>query len=454
MYIYREPEFPPVSKFKLPGTFTQEQVDGFRDFILKFPFMSYAAGLPYTEIRSINVPAEDYYISINAPIDHFFRGGFINLTTGKVYSLFDDYHNYLPEPDVWDMAWGTSQGTYDQTGGIALTLQVGANGIYVNPDMSVLYQDATLYAECQSEEVNMNIITGYRGEPHITAAQDRAQNQGCYGEGSYVLDVGNKLAATSYSATEIHVADGVLSHQGCVGVIDSGTYDVVEIDGGTQGYKRKDLIVCRYEKDSNTYEESLTIMAIKGTPTTGSTPATPSYISGDIQGGDLVVDMPLYEVLINGVSVSSITLVASRVRTQAELDSGLATAVNDISGLSHDLGTLGTTVQGNSSAITAIQTNIGILDDQVVMTTSDNLLSANKTIAAGTQVYESITMPTKNAHTLIGVTIHALTGSSNAKVMAELDMNGYLKLFNTHTASITITSVTADCIWKKNVHPQ
>lgn len=172
----------------------------------------------------------------------------------------------------------------------------------------------------------MNIITGYRGEPHITAAQDRAQNQGCYGEGSYILDVGNKLAATAYSATEIHVADGVLSHQGCVGVIDSGTYDVVEIDGGTQGYKRKDLIVCRYEKDSNTYEESLTIMAIKGTPTTGSTPATPSYISGDIQGGDLVADMPLFEVLIEGVAISSITQVASGVKTQAELDAAVAAA--------------------------------------------------------------------------------------------------------------------------------
>ena len=300
----------------------------------------------------------------------------------------------------------------------------------------------------------MNIITGYRGEPHITASQDRAQNQGCFGTGSYILNVGSKLAATAYSATEIHVADGVVSHQGCVGVIDSGTYDAIEIDGGSQGYKRKDLIVCRYEKDSNTYEESLTLVAIKGTPTTGSTPATPSYVTGDIQGGDLIADMPLYEILINGVSVSSITRVANFLKTQAELQSGLSTAQSDISNLNTTVGNLGITVGQNSAAITGIQTNIGILDDQVVMTTSENLLSANKTIAAGAQIYESITMPTKNAHTLIGVSIHALQGSSNAKVMAELDMNGYLKLFNTHTASITITSVTADCIWKKNVHPQ
>lgn len=422
MYIYKEPEFPPVSKFKLPGTFTQEQIDGLRDFILKYPFMSYAASRPYTEIRSINVPAEDFYININAPIDHFFRGGFINLTTGKVYSLFDDDSNYLPEPDVWDMAWGTSPGNYDQTGGITLTLQVGTNGIYVNPDMSEIYQDATLYAECQSEEVEMNIITGYVGEPHITAAQDRAANQGSYGEDSYILNVGSKLTATASSATEIHIADGAVSHQGCVGVIDQGTYDVVEISPGSQGYKRIDLIVCRYERNSDTNEESLSLVAIQGTPA-ASNPAVPAYTQGDIQGGDLIADMPLFQVLLNGISVQSITKVANAVLTQAEL----------------------------TAAINSIEDDIAALEDDIVMEASGNLLSTSQTIATMKQVAVEVTIPTKTGYSIIAASPRTLTGASNTKVMMELDVQtGYLKLFNTHTSSVTISAAAFNIIYKKN----
>ena len=70
----------------------------------------------------------------------------------------------------------------------------------------------------------MNIITGYTGEPHITSEQDRAGNQGSYGTGSYILDVGNKLSAEIVSANEIRIRDGVLSHQGCLGIIKSAAY--------------------------------------------------------------------------------------------------------------------------------------------------------------------------------------------------------------------------------------
>ena len=261
----------------------------------------------------------------------------------------------------------------------------------------------------------MNIITGYVGEPHITAAQDRAANQGSYGEDSYILNVGSKLAATASSATEIHIADGVVSHQGCVGVIDQGTYDVVEIASGSQGVNRIDLIVCRYERNSDTNEESLSVVAIEGTPTSG-TPTAPSYTQGDIQGGDLIADMPLYRVRLSGVSVSSITKVANNVMTQAEL----------------------------TAAVNA-------LEDDIVMTISENLLPSNQTIATMKQVYVEVTLPTKTGYTLIGAVPRTLSGASNAKIMVELDMStGFLKLFNTHTASLTISSAVFNLLWKKN----
>ena len=158
----------------------------------------------------------------------------------------------------------------------------------------------------------MDIVTGYRGEPHITSTQDRSGNQGAYGEGSYILDVGNKMECTAYSATELHIADGVLSHQGCVALIPTGTYDTLEISAGTAGYNRIDLVVARYSKDAGTSVEDMELVVIEGTPTS-STPSAPSYNAGDIQAGASPVDMPLYQIRLSGITVSSITRVATLI---------------------------------------------------------------------------------------------------------------------------------------------
>mgnify|MGYP006988870876 CR=1 FL=1 len=151
----------------------------------------------------------------------------------------------------------------------------------------------------------MNIITGYTGTPHITSLQDRAINQGTYGQGSYIVEVGNKLAAELISSTEIRIRDGVLTHQGCAAIIEPGTYDSVEISNGSQGMERVDLIVARYERDAGTNVEGITLTVIEGTAVSEEATA-PAYNEGDIQEGDSPVDMPLYYVNISGVNVSSI----------------------------------------------------------------------------------------------------------------------------------------------------
>ena len=164
----------------------------------------------------------------------------------------------------------------------------------------------------------MKIVTGYRGEPHITSEQDRAKNQGIFGEGSYVLNVGTKLRAELESGNEIRIHDGVISHQGCVAVIEKGAYDALILANGTQGRQRIDLIVARYEKDVETEQESMDLVVIEGTPVT-SDPVVPSYNEGDIQAGDILVDMPLYTVLLDGVQVSTITSVHEDLLSNEDL---------------------------------------------------------------------------------------------------------------------------------------
>lgn len=169
----------------------------------------------------------------------------------------------------------------------------------------------------------MDIITGYTGSPHVTAEQDRDINIGIFGNESYVLQTGSQLTAEVSSNNEIKVRDGVIMHQGCAASIKKNTYDSLTITNGSQGMKRVDLIVARYSRDPSTNEESLTLKVIQGTPSENS-PTVPGYTTGDIQSGDLVADMPLYQVILNGLNITEVKKLFSVQGSIAELSSNLA----------------------------------------------------------------------------------------------------------------------------------
>lgn len=168
----------------------------------------------------------------------------------------------------------------------------------------------------------MDIITGYTGSPHVTAEQDRDVNIGIFGAESYVLRTGSQLKAEVSSNNEIKVRDGVIMHQGCAASIKKNTYDSLTIANGSQGMKRVDLIVARYSRDQNTKEESLVLKVIQGTPKE-SGPAVPGYTTGDIQAGDLIADMPLYQVTLNGLNITEVKQLFATQDSIAELSSNL-----------------------------------------------------------------------------------------------------------------------------------
>lgn len=165
----------------------------------------------------------------------------------------------------------------------------------------------------------MNIITGYRAEPHITAQQDRDINIGTFGRLSnapYLLQVGQMLNAEIINANEIRIRDGVCIVQGCAASIDYGTYDAVEISNGAQGMKRIDIIAIQYEKDPDTSIETMSLVVVEGTPD-ASTPIAPTLTSGSIQAGDNIVQVPLYEVNIDGITIDSVTPKYTKLLNQA-----------------------------------------------------------------------------------------------------------------------------------------
>ena len=86
--------------------------------------------------------------------------------------------------------------------------------------------------------------------------------------------------------------------------------------------KRIDLIVARYNKNEETKIEEVMLKVIQGTPN-ASTAAVPTYKTGDIQSGDLVADMPLYKVTLDGLNVTSVDKMFTVIPTLPELSSNL-----------------------------------------------------------------------------------------------------------------------------------
>ena len=196
----------------------------------------------------------------------------------------------------------------------------------------------------------MNIITGYRAEPHITAQQDRNVNMGIFGAGTHIVNIGSKMAATVVSANEITIADGLLVAEGCTAEIERGTSESLEIANGSQAMLRKDLIVARYTKASGTGVEDMQLAVITGTPV-ASNPALPSYNTGSIVQGDTLVDFPLYTVNLDGISIESV----DRMVEYAELASKVV-----VDGLVTQMGTatLNTTAKKVTNAINELLSSI------------------------------------------------------------------------------------------------
>lgn len=149
----------------------------------------------------------------------------------------------------------------------------------------------------------MELVTGHSGSDHVDSTDAGAMHAGIVGTGTYVLGTGGRLVATMQSANVVRIADGDLMMQGRHATIESGAYDELTIQNGTQAQKRNDLVVAHYErKTSAPYTESLDLRVIKGTPTSGS-PTDPEYQEGDILAGDAVVEAPLYRITLDGITV-------------------------------------------------------------------------------------------------------------------------------------------------------
>lgn len=143
----------------------------------------------------------------------------------------------------------------------------------------------------------IELVTGHAGTAHVSSADAGALHAGIVGEGRYVLQTANQMAATMENANTITIATGDALFDGRHVRITSA--ESVTIDSGAQGMQRKDVVGIKYEIANSV--ESASLVVYKGTPV-ASGATDPTLPTGNILEGATTAFMPLYRVTINGIS--------------------------------------------------------------------------------------------------------------------------------------------------------
>lgn len=161
----------------------------------------------------------------------------------------------------------------------------------------------------------INLITGYAGAGHITSADAGRFNAGICGLDKYVMNTGDRFAYVLESNNKITIKSGDAVNQGRHISIPYGTYEMLNIENGSQGKSRIDIAALRYERETSTGIESAVIKVVKGTESSNGNPTPPSLETGDILAGDAVDEMPLYYIYITDLSVTRVQQVFNTVHS-------------------------------------------------------------------------------------------------------------------------------------------
>lgn len=152
---------------------------------------------------------------------------------------------------------------------------------------------------------DLHLVTGHKGEAHITAVDHGSLNAAVFGEGDYVLNRGNKFSASYIGNNTIRVLDGDLVIQGRHVRLAAGSTADIAITTISSSYKRNTLICAKYTRNTSTGVESCELVAMNGTTTLG-TPKDPAVTTGNVLTGAATTHyFPLYRVLVSGATIGT-----------------------------------------------------------------------------------------------------------------------------------------------------
>ncbi|MBW3088836.1 hypothetical protein KIH77_08890 [Bifidobacterium sp. 82T24] len=196
--------------------------------------------------------------------------------------------------------------------------------------------------------MGIELVTGSLGgdTPHVTSDQDAYLHASFAGVGGYLLKVRDwETKPVMKDANNVTIPAWELMLEGRQMHIDMATD--VNIQSGSQGQKRRDLVVARYAKDPTSGVETASLMAIKGTATSG-TPVDPAYESGSIMDGAIVSDLPLCRINLDGITVTKVDTLVNVIQPLEDVWDSLSQTQQTISKLPRVFTGTSLVTQGNA----------------------------------------------------------------------------------------------------------
>ena len=172
----------------------------------------------------------------------------------------------------------------------------------------------------------LQIVTGHRGEDHISSDDVQGLLRGIVGTNLRVFRVGQMFAAEMEGANTLRIHDGELCYEGVHARIPYGQSDTVAISNGAADYDRIDYVTIHYEKDTSTGVESVSWVYRMG-GSDGSPPDIESAIS--LVEGATVMERAMFIIQFDRLTPS--------VSPNFGLCSGLAQEGEDIAEIAADV---------------------------------------------------------------------------------------------------------------------
>lgn len=249
----------------------------------------------------------------------------------------------------------------------------------------------------------MQIVTGRRGEPHVTSRQMQAVYRSFLGDFA-LLDIGEKLRAEAYSNDIVRVYDGVVSVQGIYAVIAYNQYDEVYIEPVSVGKKRIDTIVLHYTKDNALDVEDMQLDVVQGEEYTDNPIAPVVPEGGDAWEGTTDIQVPIYDVEVTNFGLTVTPYV--RMLTVIPTLESIAERIPE---------TFVTGVKGDSE-VSYRDGNVNITKANIGLGNVDNTADTDKPVSTATQTALNL----KADLTYVDAKISAAYHAGGSKTVAEL----------------------------------
>ena len=271
----------------------------------------------------------------------------------------------------------------------------------------------------------MQIVTGRRGEPHVTSRQMQAVYRSFLGDFA-LLDIGEKLRAEAYSNDIVRVYDGVVSVQGIYAVIAYNQYDEVYIEPVSVGKKRIDTIVLHYTKNNTLDVEDMQLDVVQGEEYTDNPIAPVVPEGGDAWEGTTDIQVPIYDVEVTNFGLT-VTPHARMLTVIPTLDS-IAERIPD---------TVVTGVKGDSEVLYR-DGDVNITKANIGLENVDNTADTDKPISTATQTALNLKADLAYVDAKISAAYHAGGNLTVAELTSALLITENMgKVYNMSDSGVT-----------------